>query len=341
MNQGAVVFKLFGNCVPVKGARRSVVCDLQKQRMRFIPNNLFYILTELADLPVEEVKQRFDSTAGRVIDEYFALLVADDYGFWCDEPEKFPRMDLTWHRPETITNSIIDIDRTSRHDYGRILAELDGLGCQALQVRAYDPLSLDEMEEIVTACEEQRLRHLDLVVKYQPEFTQEALTDFCHRHQVVSAISIHSSPHKATHEVKPLPVFLRYYTGALTPSSCGVVSQGYFSLFMEHFTEAQRFNTCLNRKLSIAADGTIKSCPSMPQSFGKVGQTSLDSVVREPALIQIGSITKDQVKVCRDCEFRYVCTDCRAYTNDPSDPYSKPAKCSYDPYTATWGTKAA
>jgi SPASM domain peptide maturase of grasp-with-spasm system len=341
MSQGAGVFKLFGNCVPVKGARRSVICDLQKQRMRFIPNDLFHILTELADLPADEVKRRFDDRAARVIDEYFALLVADDYGFWCDEPEKFPRMELTWQRPEAVTNSIIDVDGSSRHDYARIFAELDGLGCQAVQVRAYEALSLGELEEIVLAAEQQRLRHLDLVVKYRPELTTEALADFCLRHQLISVISIHSSPQKLTHEVKPLPVFLRYYPGALTPSSCGVVSQGYFSLFMEHFTEAQRFNTCLNRKLSIAADGTIRNCPSMPQSFGKVGQTSLGSVVREPALIQIGSITKDQVKVCRDCEFRYVCTDCRAYTADADDPYSKPAKCSYDPYTATWGARAA
>lgn len=340
MTQRAV-FKLFGNCVPVKGARRSVVCDLQKQRMRLIPNDLFYILTELADLPVDEIKRRFDDNAGTVIDEYFARLVADDYGFWCDEPEKFPRMDLTWQRPEAVTNSIIDVDSSSRHDYARIFTELDGLGCQAVQVRAYDPLSLPEMEEIVLAAEQQRLRHLDLVVKYQPDLTAEALSDFCHRHQVISAISIYSSPRKLTHEVKPLPVFLRYYTYALTPSSCGVVSQSYFSLFMEHFTEAQQFNTCLNRKLSIAADGAIKSCPSMPQSFGTVGQTSLSSVISEPALVQIGGITKDQVKVCRDCEFRYVCTDCRAYTLDPNDPYSKPAKCSYDPYTATWGAQAA
>jgi hypothetical protein len=48
------------------------------------------------------------------------------------------------------------------------------------------------------------------------------------------------------------------------------------------------------------------------------------------------SITQDPVEICRDCEFRYVCTDCRAYTRRPGAPASKPAKCAYDPYTATW-----
>lgn len=74
----------------------------------------------------------------------------------------------------------------------------------------------------------------------------------------------------------------------------------------------------------------------MQQSFGNISSVSLASVVNHPTLVQLGSITKDQIEVCRDCEFRYVCTDCRAYTRESGNLYSKPAKCSYDPYTATW-----
>jgi SPASM domain peptide maturase of grasp-with-spasm system len=337
MAGGAEVFRLYANCLPVAGARRSVICDLQKQRLRFIPNELFYILTELSGLSVREIKQQYAGQPEQVIDEYFARLVAEDYGFWCDEPEKFPPLDMTWERPEAVTNSIIDVDRFSRHDYRQIFSQLDELGCQAVQLRAYDELSLTELDEIMQACQHRRLRHVDLVIKYQPELTAEALGQLCLRYQVISAVMVHSSPQRSKHEVRPLPVFIRYYTRAVTPTSCGEISHSYFSLFQEHFLEAQRFNTCLNRKLSIAADGEIKNCPAMAKSFGNVSHTRLKSVVNDPALVQIGMITKDQIAVCRDCEFRYVCTDCRAYTRDGGDPYAKPAKCSYDPYTATWG----
>jgi radical SAM protein with 4Fe4S-binding SPASM domain len=37
-------------------------------------------------------------------------------------------------------------------------------------------------------------------------------------------------------------------------------------------------------------------------------------------------INKDQIKVCKGCEFRYICTDCRAYVEDIDDKYSKPKK---------------
>ena len=47
-------------------------------------------------------------------------------------------------------------------------------------------------------------------------------------------------------------------------------------------------------------------------------------------------INKDKISVCQDCEFRHVCTDCRAYIENPEDLYSKPLKCGYDPYANVW-----
>ncbi|WP_066439517.1 hypothetical protein [Chryseobacterium sp. CCH4-E10] len=41
------------------------------------------------------------------------------------------------------------------------------------------------------------------------------------------------------------------------------------------------------------------------------------------------NLTKDQIEVCKDCEFLYICTDCRAYsershTNEEGLDTSKP-----------------
>jgi len=37
----------------------------------------------------------------------------------------------------------------------------------------------------------------------------------------------------------------------------------------------------------------------------------------------------------KDCEFRYICHDCRAHTQN-EEKYSKPLKCKYNPYEAIW-----
>ncbi|HEY4572343.1 MAG TPA: hypothetical protein VIJ26_00200 [Thermoanaerobaculia bacterium] len=48
------VFQLFACCLPVKGARRSLLCDVQRQAFQFIPNGLYEILTE----PLTPAEQR-------------------------------------------------------------------------------------------------------------------------------------------------------------------------------------------------------------------------------------------------------------------------------------------
>jgi SPASM domain peptide maturase of grasp-with-spasm system len=130
---------------------------------------------------------------------------------------------------------------------------------------------------------------------------------------------------------------VRYRREAIdSPRCCGRIHPGYFAIDLETFAEGQRHNTCLNRKISIDARGEIKNCPSMARSFGNLRDTSLHSALAQRDFAALWSINKDQIAICKDCEFRYVCTDCRAYLADERDLYSKPSKCTYDPYTAEW-----
>lgn len=74
----------------------------------------------------------------------------------------------------------------------------------------------------------------------------------------------------------------------------------------------------------------------MKESYGNIRDTTLMEALEKPGFKKYWNITKDQVSVCKDCEFRYICTDCRAYLEDPEDIYSKPLKCGYNPYTCEW-----
>jgi len=331
------VIRLFGNCIPVKGARRSTICDLQYQRAQLIPNDLYKILTEHAGKSVAGIKEHFNHECDALIDEYFTLLIRKNFAFWCDEPEFFTPLNLEWDSAAAFTNAIIDVDAGSAHDYTAIFTQLDSVGTQAVQIRSYGVLSVSEIERIVTASEATACRHLEFSMAYEPSFTDEWLTALCMEHHVITRLVFHSSPRFRALRLLPHPVIVTFSTGAMTPDSCGQVHPAFFSYTLQHFTEAQHFNTCLNRKISICPNGEIKNCPSMTTSFGNIATTTLRSLVGHSELVQIGSITKDQIAVCKDCEFRYVCTDCRAYRADPEDLYSKPARCSYDPYTATWG----
>ena len=100
------------------------------------------------------------------------------------------------------------------------------------------------------------------------------------------------------------------------------------------------YQTCWRGKLLITADGLVTPCPSAREErfvVGDLKRQPLAQVLENKRLHDLWNITLDQVPVCRSCEFRYACHDCRAnawvYSHDLTsrNPY-----CSYDPQKGTW-----
>jgi SPASM domain peptide maturase of grasp-with-spasm system len=330
-------FKLFACCIPVRGARRSTVCDLQRRSYHFVPNGLYDILTEYRDRPADEIRAAFSVEDGAVIDEYFEFLAANQLGFWCDDPAAFPDLDLTWEAAAQITNAIIDTGESSRHDYGRILAQLNELGCRALQLRFFRDADCTEVDALLSHTLTGRLRSIELIVKHSPDWNDAAIENLCRRHSRLLTCWVHSAPEARATRVLSDSVPLLYRTQPVTSEiHCGEVSPAYFAISTEAFAEATAHNSCLNRKISVDQYGEIRNCPAMPRSFGNTRDTSLQSAVVKRDFQEVWSINKDQIETCKDCEFRFICTDCRALIRDPNDRYSKPSKCAYDPYAATW-----
>jgi len=340
------VFKLFACCLPVKGARRSTICDVQRGSFEFIPNVLYEILTEHEGKTPAQIKQAFDHEYDEYIDEYLAFLVDGEYGFYTDEPQAFPPMDLAWKSPSVITNAIIDADGDSQHDFADIFAQLDALNCKAVQLRFYDSLSYAQLAGILEAAQYSRLASIDLMLKFNAQLGEKdgdeyAYHNLCNKYQRISSVVIHSCPTDRFVYQEDINVPINWISQAIDPAlHCGEIHPSHFQVNLSLFTESQAFNSCLNRKIAIDRRGTIKNCPSHATGYGNVRDTRLKQVVDLARFRERWTMRKDQITICRDCEFRYICTDCRVFLQDPQDAFSKPGKCSYDPYTATWANPA-
>lgn len=105
---------------------------------------------------------------------------------------------------------------------------------------------------------------------------------------------------------------------------------------LKEYIENRNHNSCLNRKISIDEFGEIKNCPSMKHSYGNINKTHLSEILKIKEYTNLWDINKDGIKVCKDCEYRNICSDCRAYLADANDIFSKPLKCKNNPYTGVW-----
>lgn len=335
-------FQLFANCIPVKGASRSVICDVQRQDFEFIPNALYEILTLHNTKSIADIINHYGTDSAQVIEEYFEFLVAQEFGFYCDaeDLECFPALDLNWEVPNQVVNAIIDVDINSTHDYGAIIGQLEELNCNYLQIRVYSTDNTEWLVEQIGAClRESSIVSAELLTPYVKDLTLERIQALVQTYGTIARWVFHSSPKQHLVQSPKSPFGdLVFITQTIdSHAHCGAISPQDFATNLPTFAEAQIANSCLNKKISIATDGSIKNCPSLPESFGNVAQTSLQEALNHPQFKKYWGIGKDQIDTCKDCEFRYICTDCRAHLSGANSKYAKPAKCSYDPYTMEWG----
>jgi SPASM domain peptide maturase of grasp-with-spasm system len=328
--------RLFAGCLPVRGARRTVIVDTQRQKHYFVPNGLHALLGSGHYFDVQAALAAH-AEQQEVVRQYVDFLLQHELAFLTDEVERFPSLDLTFGSPETISNAVIDVDAGSGFDFGQLAAQLSGLKCKALQLRFADEWSCAQLQQVLTAFADSTLRHVEVFAPDHPSFGETALADLAREVPRLNVLNLYGAATNTVRWYRKYDLRVVYVQEQLRfPGCCGVVQPHYFTYNITHVTEAAAHNSCLHKKIAVDARGNIKNCPSMSRSFGNVREHTLAAAVEQPAFRQVWDITKEQVRVCQDCEFRLICTDCRAYTEDPADAYSKPLKCGYDPYAARW-----
>jgi SPASM domain peptide maturase of grasp-with-spasm system len=325
-------FVLFSCCIPVQGAKRSIICDIQRDDYIGIPNILYHILTEFSTKTISLIKSYFDGKNDSAIDEYFDYLVQKNYGFYSDDYARFPKLELNeFYNYQQVTNAIIDYDSFSSHKIDNIIHQLSSLFCEALELRFFSQTKMVFLEEIFSALQGSTLRSVNLLIHYNNEFEEGDLKEFQHRNPRLKRVIVHSAPSNKVIETENVIIY--YSTDPIhSESCCGIISPWYFSTNTMAFSEAKKHNSCLNKKISVDKYGNIKNCPSFENSYGHITETSLNEVISLKDFKAVWDINKDKIEVCKDCEYRYICQDCRAYISDPNNIHSKPLKCNYDPY---------
>lgn len=334
-------FKLFASCIPVRGASKFVICDLGRSELYYIPEGVYEIIVEHKNKTIEEIKALYDDDLKADIDRHITALIDNELGFLTDEPENFPRLDLNWDAPNSISNAIIELDSHSNYDLQNVVMLLERLGCRHIELRVYHSLRIERLEELIQLFEETKVKNLVFIIAFEDSFVDYDWLLFLIKYQRIGTLVIHSSPS----DFKPIgkseqnPQLVITNKKIRDNSCCGVVSKEYFSINIPMFAESQNFNSCLNRKLTINTKGIIKNCPSLKESYGDVSlinYASIKSIVDSQDFQKYSHISKDQILICKDCEYRYICTDCRAFISNDDDILSKPSKCGYDPYLGVW-----
>lgn len=134
-------------------------------------------------------------------------------------------------------------------------------------------------------------------------------------------------------QLQPDPESLVRYGLMLSPD---------FQANPEFFKLSTESHNCLSGKITITDNGNLLPCIfSREQIVGNARAQKLGKAL-EGRIQKVWGTTKDNVLVCQDCEYRYVCFDCRPLSEGSAcgngeyltAPYPR---CTYNPYEGVWG----
>ncbi|PQA94979.1 SPASM domain peptide maturase, grasp-with-spasm system [Chryseobacterium piscicola] len=336
---------IYPDVIVTKGIKKIILIDSSRNKVFELPVSYFELIEDFKKYTIHDIKGIYDYEN---LEMFINFIITNDLGFFTDNKDSFPAISTQYLSPEQINNSIIEIDRREQLlNIERWLVDLDNLGCKFYELRFYLNIDPSTISGIFREFKFNSLNGINLYLQFSADYRVASYAKLLNSFPFIKNIFILQSSRskivnatenkKLNNEQKII-----FSTDVLSRKNCGKVSSDmFFPREINQISENLCFNSCLFKKLSIDIDGNIKNCPSMAKSYGNIKNESIDSVIKRIDFKEYWSVTKDDIKICQDCEYRYICTDCRAYTernhfNEDNLDISKPLKCGYNPYTSKW-----
>lgn len=332
--------KLFANCILTKGANQAILFDLQRENYTIIPFEVFDFITNNEGLTIDKIKDNYENKFNNEVEEYINFLLDNEFVFFTEFPEFFPKINTEFHYPFPISNAILEFNNIKYIE--NVLLQLNELKCKNIDLRFDLEISYLEINNILEYLDkiDSNICNINIYLSKEKSITQKKIKDLLRNPRITSFIINVDKISSKIEYVSDSKYIFYDFNNDFNNNKCGLINRDYFAINLNNYTESLNHNSCLNKKISIDKDGNIKNCPSMPQSFGNINDTTLEEALNHPDFKKYWNVTKDIIEVCKDCEFRHICTDCRAYTErnhfDDDIDLSKPLKCGYNPYTNEW-----
>lgn len=332
-------FKMFADCIPKRGYKRGIIYDLNRRTYDFIPNSLIDFVQEVDGKTKTEIEELYGEENKAVVCEYLHFLESKEYCFWIPKTiaANFPKLNLNWDYPAQISNAIIEIDHRNTYNVAAVLNQLDELGCKHIQICAYEIIEMDYYTKLLYEIVYSQYLSIEIITKFDRNIKPKSISEFATKHKRLKSIIFHSADKNKIISKSNLTAMGNIaYTKQKLASFSQHNSIDYFSVSVDFFTESQNNHIYFNRKVAIDTEGNIKNCPTDKTTYGNVNKDKITDVINLTNFQKLWFVKKDETKVCKDCEFRYMCTDGRIPKQNNDGTWYHETECNYNPYIAKW-----
>lgn len=318
----------------VIGFKNSILQDNIRQKAFRIPKEVAEFINnfrgyEIEDIPISDHK-----------DEILDYILKNDIGFLFEDEDFFPESKDTFFIPSLALDIIVVCSNLVLGSFKNLIEQINILRVKHCELRFYCIKSPNQIRKILSELENTTIQSLDIYCIFNPKININHYNLLAENFPIINSFIYYGFPLNVIDDLIKKN-YMTYDNFIIThkfvnEKTCGNINMDYFSINHNNYRFSKNYNSCLYKKIAVDENGNIKNCPSMTESFGNIRDTTLAEAIEKPGFKKYWDINKDKIHVCKDCEFRYICTDCRAYVEDPDDILSKPLKCGYNPYIGEW-----
>lgn len=310
-------FMIYADCFLTKGVNHSSILDITNGKLHSFSSDYNDIIDQLRKHKLKYIIDNHVMDCDIILFNHFIEeLIRLDIGCFVDDISCFPKIKEEWDSPSEIINSIIDI-RFIFHDFEKIVTQLNSLGCKFLQVRSYKCLSKKEFCEICCNIKGTSILYVEIISKYDEGvfyLITELVEKYTFLHFFIYSVPKELLSKKNNHLSRKVTTVSYSIDSS---NDCGKVNKkNFINVSIDSYMENLLYNGCLNRKISIDEFGRIKNCPSMEKYYGNISSDSLCEISKLPDFRKVWFLNKSHIEICNVCEYRCLCTDCRAFVLD-------------------------
>lgn len=326
-----LVLKRSSDCPLHLGGNDAVVYDLTRTTYYTMPRTKGMLLNEYNGKAIEYI-QKVGST--EALQQFYELELVFDCP--SSHAKDFPDTPLYHLEFSWLTTLQIDMDCLVNLSLDQ-LRMVFSLGVKHVQI--WDRVGKTDTKGIghtLSMFDNSPVESLELIVP----FTDEKQID------AIGALG-KTSPRLLTIFVYKAPIN-QIYKSKLTKLSLVVAQEGLSDIFKpkigaphlftvnhQTYREAHHRNLFFNQKVAIGPEGEIKNAMTSSRVFGHFPKDDLAAIVRSDDFQTLWYARKDDIAVCCDCPYRYMCTDEREPIKGP-EGWHYTSDCVYNPYTGQW-----
>lgn len=313
-------YSLYTDVLAVKGFNRSLLFDTTRFKFYFISNDLFEVFSKNNFKNIE---------SSQISNDFYSSLLENELIHEADERIEncLVPMSNEWDFPFKISSFVVVVNNlniTSLLKFGALeyVANFHFIINSLINSETIDKLKEFIEFQISDSIEFSFLCNLEESIE---QYLLEKLSGIKKiiKFYNYSNVNIESELNK-----------VHRYSVSLMPFDLKL------SKYADHYFESLEHHTYFNRRVFISENGNVKNSEESNEIYGCINEINnsnqLLEIIDKQDFQKLWFVKKENIDICKDCEFRNICTDKRLPIQRNQNEWYHKKECVYNPYISKW-----